>query len=100
MEFSVGTITGVSTVAGSGIGQLVVRDEDGAVRVILCEAAPTLRALSAMGVMRSDASLRVRFARGARVRLAIDDLGVLASLQPEDEAPAGDENCAITSERR
>ncbi len=82
----VGTVEGLATVPGSGLAQILVRDDDGELHVFPCDAGPTLRALSNLSPsLRRGASVRVRLSQGVRVRYALDHLGLLATLSLDDE---------------
>ena len=87
MADDVGTIEGLCTTPGSGIAHLLLRGNDGHLRVVLCDAAPTMRALSnlAPSLMRGGASVRIRLVEGLRVRYCLDELGLLESIGPDED---------------
>lgn len=65
---------------GSGIAHIVVQDDRGVSHSIPCENAPTMRALLSI----YDDGLAEAFG-SARVTCTVDFLGLLSSIQPEEE---------------
>lgn len=77
-----GTITGFRGSWGSGIGYLIIDGEP-----IMCENAPTVRALDGCfgDVIGRDHSVDDSAIKGQEIVYSVDDLGMLAGFTPVSE---------------
>ena len=86
-EVLVGEIAWFQANLGSGLAVLALRDDDGLVHELPCDAGMTKRALMGLTpVLLASDTGDVRSLVGVRVRRWLDRLGVLSSIDAEDVA--------------
>jgi hypothetical protein len=88
MEVYKGIIQGFSGTWNSGLAMLFVEKEDGEFERLLCDNAPTVRAIDAAfpGFIRGNHSVDNNAIKGKEIFYSCDDMGMLESFTPVEEA--------------